>query len=206
MSRISRRRRCAPASLSPPGILESARCRGRGGRRDREPRRRRNPQGGRRRPSAPRKAARGRDEQRPDGRVVPLSDGAPDKPEQTMPTSIDFNTIDKAIKSIPRIIGSWMRRAIASNLRGGIGTVRITSSSRWEAYRPLATIAHEEKAAGFNSVRIAGSSEGPRDRSESRTEGKARAGGPGSDRRGAGPGGSVRDPGQTREPRRLVPL
>src|ERR1019366_2315772 len=96
MRRISRRRRYALASLSPPGILESAKCRGRGGRRDREPRRRRNPQGGRGRPSAPRKAARGRDEQRPDGRVVPLSDGAPDIPKQTMPTSIDFNTIDKS--------------------------------------------------------------------------------------------------------------
>lgn len=85
----------------------------------------------------------------------------------------------------------------ADNLEFSVGVL---------AYRPLATVAHEVKAVGFNSVRIAGSSEGPRDRSESRTEGKARAGGPGSDRRGAGPGGSVRDPGQTREPRRLVPL
>jgi hypothetical protein len=85
----------------------------------------------------------------------------------------------------------------ADNLEFSVGVL---------AYRPLATIAHEVKAVGFNSVRIPGSNEGPRDRSESRTEGKARAGGPGSDRRGAGPGGSVRDPGQTREPRRLVPL
>ena len=38
--------------------------------------------------------------------------------------------------------------------------MRITSSSRWEAYRPLATIAHEVKAVGFNSVRIPGSNEG----------------------------------------------
>src|ERR1039457_2047925 len=87
---ISRRRRYAPASLSPPGILESATGRGGGGGGERDP------QGGRRRPSAPRKPARGRDEQRPDGRMVLLSDGAPDIPKQTMPTSIDFNTIDKS--------------------------------------------------------------------------------------------------------------
>jgi len=36
MRRISRRPRCAPASSSPPGILGSARCRSRGGARDRE--------------------------------------------------------------------------------------------------------------------------------------------------------------------------
>src|SRR5271165_3327642 len=43
MRRISRRRRCAPASSLSPGILESARCRGRGGPRGRAPRRRGDP-------------------------------------------------------------------------------------------------------------------------------------------------------------------
>src|ERR1019366_3924332 len=43
MFRISRRRRCAPATASSPRIPESARCPGRGGPRHRKPRRRQNP-------------------------------------------------------------------------------------------------------------------------------------------------------------------
>jgi hypothetical protein len=64
MRRISRRRRCAPASLSSPEILELVRCQGHDGPRDRQRRTRRNRRS--RRPRAPRRVARGCDEQRPD--------------------------------------------------------------------------------------------------------------------------------------------
>ena len=50
---------------------------GRGGPRDRGPRRRRNPRSGRRHPREPRKVARGRDEQRPDLTVILLAHVAP---------------------------------------------------------------------------------------------------------------------------------
>src|SRR5271167_2377263 len=48
MRRISRRRCCARASSLSPGILESARCQGRGGLQDQVPRRHRNPRNERR--------------------------------------------------------------------------------------------------------------------------------------------------------------
>jgi hypothetical protein len=62
MLRISRRRRCGPASASLPEILESARFRGRGGPQDREQRRRQDPPTKRRQSRSLRNAVPDRDE------------------------------------------------------------------------------------------------------------------------------------------------
>src|SRR5271167_2402027 len=62
MRQISRRRRCAPASSLSPGILESARCRGRGGLQDQVPRRHRGLLRERRHPREPRKVGCGREQ------------------------------------------------------------------------------------------------------------------------------------------------
>jgi hypothetical protein len=82
------------------------------------------------------------------------------------------------------------------------------------AYRPLSAIAHEVKVMGFNSVRIPWSNELVETNpvvpdyavaANPALKGK-RAGDSGFDRRCARPGRSVCDPGQSRQPRRLVLL
>jgi len=80
MRRISRRRRCAPASSSSPEILESARCRGRGAPRRRARTRQRSPRSGQRRQGALRKVAQGPGEWHPDLRLAPSSDSVPAMP------------------------------------------------------------------------------------------------------------------------------